>query len=278
MARFYLVSYSCLRHLPGAGALVKLVSKVKKVDSRVCEAFGLKFSSPVGLSSGLDVNGEYVQGLEDLHFSYLQIGPIVLDEGARTVISNLKDQHLKTKISACLKPYSSTIDVNTRVADLQRSFTYIIDFVDFFTIDLSGTEPDGAAMVKTLDDVSVYMNKLLDLRMCFSEQTPILLKISADCPQDLVDQILDYSRYNGINGIVVGCSNETPEHSFKKGRKMIEYISKASDKSYPVVAACNINTASKAAQAYASGAWLVESSTVSSFRHPFVVRSFCKVL
>lgn len=278
MANWLLSLYSAFRRIPGSGTLVRYTSSVRKSDSRVCEAFGLKFKCPVGLVSGVVSNGYYTEDVDDLCFAYVQIGPIMLESEAREVISNLKGHTFRTKLSACLAPYTSALDAKVRVADMQKSFTFLFDFVDFFTVDLSGMETDGTPVVKTLDDVSLYLDKLLDLRMCFSDHCPILLKLSADCPQDLLDEIIDYCRYNGVNGIIVGGSAVNPDHSFNKCCKMVEYISNSSQRYYPVIAAGDINTADKAMKAYASGAWMVEAAHIFNWRHPRIVRDFCKVM
>ena len=49
------------------------------------EVFGLDFYNPVGLGAGLDVNGDLYNDLNDLGFSFVEIGPFKYRPIRRTI-------------------------------------------------------------------------------------------------------------------------------------------------------------------------------------------------
>ena len=55
---------------------LKLLSLMPKIASNSQEIMGMIFSHPVGLAAGLDKNGEYIEPLAALGFSFIEIGTV----------------------------------------------------------------------------------------------------------------------------------------------------------------------------------------------------------
>ena len=66
------------------------------------EVFGIKFYNPVGLGAGLDVNGELYNDLNDLGFSFVEIGPFAEVPAIRKAISKLQSDPPDDIIAACI--------------------------------------------------------------------------------------------------------------------------------------------------------------------------------
>jgi len=91
----------------------------------------------------------------------------------------------------------TTLAVNLR-RDIQRTFALLYDFVDFLIVDT--ISDDGTAEVP---DITVLLDELLSLRLCYERYTPVLLRITDGLTPDEISPLLDYCRLSGIDGLVV---------------------------------------------------------------------------
>ena len=185
------------------------------------EVFGLPFYNPVGLGAGLDIHGELYNDLNNLGFSFVEIGPMNAD-GIRRAIRRIQQDPQNDILAACIRE------------DFLTAFTLAYDFCDFFVIDLSANPSTD------------ILDPLLDARLAEDVYKPIVVKLPKELPPSETEDILDYCQMNRIDGIEV--------QTLEQIRHIVSYTSGR----LPIIADIVIETPEQAAEALEAGASLVE--------------------
>jgi len=206
------------------------------------EVFGLPFYNPVGLGAGLDIYGELYNDLNNLGFSFVEIGPMGAD-GVRRAVQRIQEDPQDDILACCIN------------RDFLTAFTLAYDFCDFFVIDLS--EQSGTDIV----------DPLLDARLAEEVYKPIVLKLPKEISTAEIDEILDFSLMNGIDGIQA--------RNLDQVRQIASY---AGGNRIPIIANTHIETPSQAAEALEAGASLLELRSGLVRQGPKFVANILKYL
>ena len=185
------------------------------------EVFGLDFYNPIGLSAGLDIYGELYNDLNNLGFSFVEIGPMNAD-GVRRAIRRIQQDPQNDILAACINE------------DFLTAFTLAYDFCDFFVIDLSANPSTD------------ILDPLLDARLAEDVYKPIVVKLPKALPPSETEDLLDYAQMNRIDGIEV------------RTLEQIRHIAAYTSGRMPIIADIVIDTPEQAAEALEAGASLVE--------------------
>ena len=206
--------------IPGGRFVNRLVHGNRPVGLER-EVFGLDFYNPVGLGAGLDVAGELYNDLNDLGFSFVEIGPFPDVKSIRKAIANIQADPQDDILAACIS------------GDYLRSFCLAYDFCDFFVIDITDNPETDI-----FDD-------LLDARLTYDNYKPIVVKVPETMPFEELEDIVSYCLLNNVDGIEA--------RSFKQ----IEFIAAHSGGRLPIIANCHIKTPQQARNALECGASLL---------------------
>ena len=199
------------------------------------DVFGLHFYNPLGLGAGLDKKGELCATLEDLGFSFVEIGP--LDAAStRSAIANIQEKPCEDILAACI------------INDLTTSFSLIYDFCDFFVID------QQTGLKESIID------QILNIRLTYDDYKPIVVKLSEFITEQDLHHALDYCMYSGIDGVQVGAK----EH--------VKMISEYTKGRMPIIANCHIKSPSEALNLIQDGASLIEMRSGMVSEGPSLVR------
>ena len=158
-----------------------------------CEAFGMKFSSPVGIAAGFDTNGNMIDALSASGFGFVEVGSItprpqsgsaarrlyrlegdhaliynsvIESAGVERVIANIKRTRCRTVIGCNIAKNHAT-DERDAPADFLRSFRSLYQYADYFTVnvcDNSAPEPFMAMWKSASLGAIVRENVQLDER------------------------------------------------------------------------------------------------------------------
>lgn len=207
--------------IPGGRFVSRLIHRNRPLGLER-EVFGLNFYNPVGLGAGLDVNGEMYNDLNDLGFSFVEIGPFNSTASIRKAITKLQSDPPNDILAACI------------AGNYLPAFCLAYDFCDFFVIDIS-ENPD----MEIFDD-------LLDARLTYEVYKPLVVKIPESIPPEDLDYIVQYCMMNSVDGIEA------------RNIKQIEYIKEKTKGRLSIIANCHIKTPQQAHEALKAGASLVE--------------------
>lgn len=310
--------------IPFAGKLMKLIYS-HKTPSLSRNVFGIDFPSPVGLAAGLDKNGEHYNELAWFGFSFIEIGSLtpepqpgnpkprlfrlpqdnaiinrmgINNKGVKNAILHLQKDHPKTIIAASIAKNSTSASDEDIIADYKKAFSYMYDFVDMFTINVSCPNVKGLQNLQDVSYLSDILDPLLDLRICYDAYKPILVKVSPDIPMEELNEILKYCMQSGIDGIVAG--NTTRSRAglktsqakiekigngglsgaplYEKSLAMVKHIHEFTSGRLPVVGVGGIMSPKQAQEMLDAGASLIEIYTGFIYEGPSIVKKINKHL
>lgn len=207
--------------IPGGRFLSRIIHG-NRPEGLEREVFGLQFYNPVGLGAGLDIDGDLYNDLNDLGFSFVEIGPFKELSAIRRALYKIQSDPQNDVLAACIS------------GDYLDSFCLAYDFCDFFVIDITD-HPD----IELLDS-------LLEARLTYDIYKPIVVKLPEDIPFEDVDEIVDYCLMNSVDGIEARSTDQ------------IRTIASRSKRRLPIIANCHIKTPAQAEEALKAGASLVE--------------------
>ena len=174
-SRIALRYFELIEKIPGGRLISRWIHR-NRPEGLQREVFGLDFYNPVGLGAGLDLYGELYNDLNNLGFSFVEIGPMDAD-GVRRAVRRIQDDPQDDILAACIN------------ADHLTAFTLAYDFCDFFVIDIASNPSTDV------------LDPLLDARVGEEIYKPIVVKLPKSIPVSEIDDIIDYSLMNGVDGI-----------------------------------------------------------------------------
>lgn len=322
--RLLLKSVKISQHIPVWRYLVKISHRYESPALKR-ELFGITFKNPVGLAAGFDTNAEYYNELSDFGFSFIEIGSLspsaqegapkprvirsvrnkalitklgIRNKGVSNAISNLETKPKKVIISGSIIPNATSHVDDDMVRDYKKAFSLLYDFVDMITINISCPNENGLQTLQDLNSVAEVLDPLIDLRMCYEPFKPMLIKVSPDIPTDQLDQILDYCRMSGIDGIIAGnYSRMTPddmsklsraevigsgfvsgEPVFEKSLALVKHINDYTMGRFPIIACGGIMSPENAKQMLDAGASLIQLYSGIVYRGPRLVKKILKAI
>lgn len=241
--RAHSLSLSALRYVPSG--LFQLP------EARPIQVMGLQFPHAVGLAAGLDKNGEYLDALAKLGFSFIELGTVTprAQSGnpkprlfrlpaAHALINRMgfNNQGVDALVKNVMQAnYTGILGINigkNKETSLQRSvddYLYCLEKVyahaSYVTINISSPNTPELRQLQQkayLADLLTQL-KAVQMKLCDRVQrnVPLLVKISPDEDQETLKQMTEVLLRLGIDGIIA--SNTS---CFRKG---VEQSSKASE-------------------------------------------------
>ena len=313
-----------LRKIPFCPGLVRLFHRCRS-ESLKRNLFGLEFPNPVGLAAGMDKNGECYNELSWFGFSFIEIGSLtpepqdgnpkprlfrlpqdkalinrmgINNKGVHHAIEHIKNDPPRCILCASIARNSTSISDNDTVYDYTKAFSYLYDFVDMFTVNVSCPNVEGLQHLQDVSYLSDVVDPLLDMRICYDSYKPLLVKVSPDIPHEELDSILDYCMLSGIDGIVAGNTTTSREGLktplskigkigkggmsgaplFEKSLELVRYIHDHTQGRLPIIGVGGIMTPVQARQMLEAGASLIEIYTGFIYEGPSLVKKILKEL
>lgn len=202
-------------------------------SSKAVRALGLKFSHPVGLAAGLDKNGEYIDTLAKLGFSFIELGTVTPrpqegnpkprlfrlpkahalinrmgfnNKGVDALIANVLASRYQGIIGINIGKNADT-PLENALDDYLECLRKVYLHASYVTInisspntpnlrDLHGREYFGYLM----QQLHEAQQQLADIHQC---HVPIVIKLSPDEPDEALRRMADTIVNVGIDGIIV---------------------------------------------------------------------------
>lgn len=222
--------------------LVKIISFFFKLNhpSLPVNCFGLDFSNPVGVASGIDKNGEYYNAMSSFGPSFIEIGPM------RNVVPAIRNIQRSTS--------STIIFANLSNFDIERSFSRIYDFVDVIVLNVSNHST-----------IASVIDRLITLRRYNDDYRPILFKLAPEMDTPQIEESITYILSSGLDGVMAPVGKLSEVLSLSKGM-------------FPVIAYGEFKNVDEVKQALESGAALVALRNRPLKYGPFWVKKILKSL
>lgn len=239
-SRVALRYFKIIGSIPG-GRFISRIIHNNRPGGLQREVFGLNFYNPLGLGAGLDTEGDLYNDLNDLGFSFVEIGPLNA-KSVRHAVRNIQADPQNDILAACIN------------ADYQDTFSLAYDFCDFFVIDISGV------------DLAATIDSLLDTRLAYGHYKPIVIKIPESMQSDELGEVLDYCRMNNIDAIEARTIDQVKQIVNQSGGR------------FPVIANCHTETVRGVFKALSAGASLVEVRSGLIYKGPSYLQRCLKYL
>lgn len=321
---FTLEALSRLRKVPFASRIAKLAYRRRRPDLKRT-LFGLDFPHPVGLAAGIDKNGEHYNELSWFGFSFIEIGSLtpepqegnprprlfrlpadkalvnrmgINNKGVANAISHIKSDPPKVILCASIAKNTGSASEKDIAEDYRKAFSFLYDFVDMFTVNVSCPNVEGLRNLQDVSYLSDIIDPLLDLRICYDRYKPILVKLSPDIPHEELDEVLRYCMLSGVDGVVAGNTTTSRDGLatdaervqaigpgglsgaplFDKALELVKYIHERTGGRLPIVGTGGIMTSGQARQMLDAGASLVQICTGFIYNGPSAVKDILKGL
>lgn len=205
-----------------------------------CEAFGMKFPSPIGVAAGFDPNGTMIDALGASGFGFVEVGSVtprpqagssgrrlyrlkgdrallynsdIESAGVERVISNIKRSSSRAVVGCNIAKNSATPERDAP-ADYLRSFRSLYQYADYFTVNVCDNSSPEPFVPRTKEQVEAILAPLFEFRRGQNQYRPVLLKISPDLSDEQVDSLTDIMLTMPLDGIVA-CGGTTGRHGLE---------------------------------------------------------------
>lgn len=288
------------------------------------DVFGMRFKNPIGMAAGFDIHGEIINELDAIGFGYVEVGAITPEpqEGnpKPRVYRLAKDQaivnrmgfpnrgwaaaisHLRRRnpniIVGCNITHNRTTEPSGMARDYLRSFRNLYQYVDYFTVNIDFNLLIYTDKITPKMAIISLLNPLIDFRRGQNDYRPIMIKISPDLSDEMVDTVTDVLIETPLDGIVAVSGTQsrkelkTSESSISKigagklsGRpikeralEVIKRICERSGGSYPIIGVGGIETADDVRAMLDAGASLVQIYSGLIYHGPTIVGEICRDL
>ncbi|XP_016919377.1 dihydroorotate dehydrogenase (quinone) [Apis cerana] len=210
-----------------------LLSKpnVNDPTSLAIDVWDLKFKNPVGMAAGFDKQGEAIEGLHKIGFSFVEIGSVTPkpqegnskprlfrllednavinrygfnSEGYDAVWKYLqklkKNQNFNGIVGVNLGKNKTSEDAVQDYIDGIKKFS---DVADYFVINVSSPNTPGLRTLQRKQDLEDLLIKINEIRRSIQSNQPLLLKLAPDLSdsekQDIANVILEEkSKVDGL--------------------------------------------------------------------------------
>lgn len=203
---------------------------------------GMNFSNRLGVAAGLDKNGDYFTGLDQLGFGFIELGTVTpfpqLGNAKprlfripkaealinRLGFNNKGIDHLINQLETRSRP-SANIGINIgknantspehAVSDYVMGLKKAYAFADYITINISSPNTKHLREMQHGDALIELLEKLKQEQQSLAEVTgvykPLLVKIAPDLGDIDIKWLADQLRYWQIDGVIA--TNTTIDHS-----------------------------------------------------------------
>jgi len=194
------------------------------------EIFGIEFPGIFALEKGYDVFCEKFERLNS-RSAFIEIGPVTPEiqninhlkgifrhtvygqfpsKGVKQAINNLSKAKSERLIAANISYSIDHFAVEDISSDITTCFTYLYDFVDFFIIDTFRASYTSGNALQDVDILSEVIEEILQIRRYYETNKPIVLRVDSNICEESLNEILDYVRMSGIDGVALRCNAYEP--------------------------------------------------------------------
>lgn len=181
--------------------------------------------------------------------------------------------------------------------DYEICFSELYDYVDYFVVNVSSPNTPGLRALQEKESLRKILSHLQLLRLNYTVQKPILLKIAPDLTREQIDDVVDLAREIQLDGLVAtnttisreGLSKQSEATAKeagglsglpvkKKSTEIVQYIHEKTKGTLPVIASGGIFNAADANEKLQAGASLIQIWTGFIYEGPSIARTITKGL
>jgi len=212
------------------------------------------------------------------------------NEGVAAIINRLK-KNKNVIIGGNIGKNKNTPN-NKAIDDYKYCFDLLFEYVDYFVVNVSSPNTPNLRALQAKEPLTDILNGLQNLNNQKKNRKPILLKISPDLTKNQLIDIIEIVDTTKIDGVIA--SNTTIDRNglnsknkiesgglsgkplSKKSTEIIRFLSKKSNKSFPIIGVGGIHSAEDAKEKINAGADLIQLYTGFIYEGPGIVKKINK--
>lgn len=288
------------------------------------EVFGIRFPNPVGLAAGFDRNGEALREIAALGFGFVEIGSVtprpqsgnprprvfrlpkdnaivsrigLANRGLEATIRQLRRPHDGVIVGCNIGKNAST-PAEEAPCDYLKLFRNLYQYADYFTVNVNCDNAFREEWGHAREYILRILGPLFDFRRGQNQYRPVMLKISPDMPDEVIDQITDILLETPLDGIVAtnGTLRREGLHTSRTSlakigsgrlsgapltRRAIEIVRRIRTRTkgaYPIIGVGGLMTPDDVRAMLDAGADLVQLYTGYIYNGPGMVKEVCRAL
>ena len=280
------------------------------------DLLNIRFGNRLGLAAGLDKNGDYLQPLSKLGFSFIEVGTVtprpqpgnpkprlfrfsqdqVLinqmgfnNKGVDHLVEKLKKVTLDCKLGISIGKNFDTPNENA-LEDYLNCLIKIYRYADYVAINISSPNTKNLRELQSEDHLEILLNGLTEQRVKLEKDfgyKPFLVKVSPNLTKEQIRLVSQVVKSNGIDGLI--CTNTSNVHEYKpreagmSGRNLLtisnEILSQFREllgREFPIIASGGVMDRSSYESKILCGADLVQVYTGIIFNGPGLIEKLAK--
>jgi dihydroorotate dehydrogenase len=189
---------------------------------------GLSFKNKIGLAAGFDKNAELLNEIESFGFGHIEVGTITpkpqLGNNKPRLFRLLRDRAIINrmgfnndgvdKILSRIKSYKGNLVIGANIGknkitpnikaaeDYIYCFKKLSGYVDYFVINISSPNTPELRKLQSKKHLQDLIKKLNIERLKRDDNVPFFIKIAPDLEKKEINEIVDISIDNNIEGII----------------------------------------------------------------------------
>lgn len=219
------------------------------------------------------------------------------NDGVEVAIKNLKNKKVDIIIGGNIGKNKTTPNENAD-SDYEICFKQLFPYVDYFVVNVSSPNTPNLRDLQEKKPLTKLLKKLVFLNSEKSNPKPIFLKIAPDLSDSQLDDIVDIVQEAQINGVIatnttisrenlktskvdletIGAGGLSGKPLRSRSTEVIRYLSKKSNKSFPIIGVGGIHSEKDALEKLEAGADLIQLYTGFIYEGPSLVKRINKAI
>lgn len=217
------------------------------------------------------------------------------NEGISGAIERLKNRPKDLIIGGNIGKNKNTPNEQA-TSDYEKCFEALYTYVDYFVVNVSSPNTPNLRALQEKEPLKQLLQYLQNLNKNKPKQKPILLKIAPDLTNEQLDDIVEIVLESKIAGVIasnttisrgnlktsasrieeIGMGGLSGKPLTKRSTEVIAYLSKKSNKAFPIIGVGGIHSADDAIEKLNAGATLVQLYTGFIYEGPALIKAINK--
>jgi len=287
--------------------------KVRDEEVLEVNLFGKKFSNPIGIAAGFDKSAEVYNALFKIGFGFVEVGTVTPleqfgnskprifrlekdealinrlgfnNDGSDIIYKRILENRPKGILGINIGPNK---DSKNQENDFLICFKKFFNLADYITINISSPNTENLRDFHNENKLISLIKKINQEKNDLKSDIPVMLKVSPDIEEDIINSIAKIVLENKISAIIVSNTSERNRENLKDAQsiekgglsgKPIETISNELirkffnivKKQIPIIGVGGVDSAESAYNKILSGASLIQLYTGMIYQGPYLIK------
>jgi len=287
--------------------------KVRDEEVLQVNLFGKKFSNPIGIAAGFDKSAEVYNALFKIGFGFVEVGTVTPleqfgnskprifrlekdealinrlgfnNDGSDIIYKRILENRPKGILGINIGPNK---DSKNQENDFLICFKKFFNLADYITINISSPNTENLRDFHNENKLISLIKKINQEKNDLKSDIPVMLKVSPDIEEDIINSIAKIVLENKISAIIVSNTSERNRENLKDAQsiekgglsgKPIETISNELirkffnivKKQIPIIGVGGVDSAESAYNKILSGASLIQLYTGMIYQGPYLIK------